>query len=403
MSGIDINGDGIPDDITGNDGVSDEKDVAYWKSLDKNQKAVVRATYALAASGSVVATTDDPSINIPDWLYDGSKKSEVYSTLVNLPFTLIANNDADSKKKFNRIAKYLGLPGGSLEDVSVAWYNAIKLAGNTGIDLAKIVKNSQFKSFIFANTTKEAPKSPSNNYSLTTRSDADTTITQTMQQYLDRLPTKAERDQFFKQLRNAQMKNPTVSRTAGNNTYTTSGGVTAAEFATKYILKKLSKGNKDLEGALGGVQDTLRATAIKNGFTVTNADLVKAVKEAVNSGDVAGYVNNFQSNYAQKAAKRYTALAPDWADNPNATVLDLSADYVSEMANMLELNPDNITVQDIEPAIAAVDANGQQRKLAAWEWRNQLRKDARYQYTTRAKQEATNMAQSFARAFGVNV
>lgn len=407
MSGIDIDGDGTKDDITGPngqpDGVSDQRDVAYWKSLDKAQKVQIRAIYDIQNNGGV-ATADDPSINVPDWLYGTDKTSEVYSTLVNLPFTLVANNDAKSKKKYDRISKFLfGAPGASLQDVSTAWYNATKLAGNTGIDLAKIVNNPQFKEFIFANTTKEAPNVPSNSYSLTKRSDADTAITQTMQQYLDRLPTKAEREQFFKQLRNAQMKNPTVTRAAGNNTYTTSGGVTAAEFATKYILKKLSGGNKDLEGALGGVQDTLRATAVKNGLTISNAELVKAVKEAVKSGDVSGYVNNFQTTSAQKAAKRYTALAPDWADDPNATVLDLSSDYVSEMARILELDPNDITVQDIEPAIAAIGQDGQQRKLAAWEWRKQLRGDARYQYTGQAKQEATGMAQSFARAFGVNV
>ena len=400
--GIDINGDGTYDDVNFDNEIN-AADKTYWNSLDKASKRATKAILLATQSGGGIPTADDPSINVPDWLYDGDKTSEVYSTLVNLPFTLVATNDANSKKKFNRIAKYLGLPGGSLEDVSVAWYNATKLAGNTAIDLAKIVKNPQFKSFIFTNTSKNAPTGPSNSYSITTRSDADTTITQTMQQYLDRLPTKAERDQFFKQLRNAQMKNPTVTRVSGSNTYTTGGGVSAAEFATKYVLKKISGGNKDLEGALGGVQDTLRATAIKNGLTISNAELVKAVKEAVKSGDVSGYVNNFQATSAQKAAKRYVALAPDWADDPNATVLDLSSDYVSEMARMLELDPNDITVQDIEPAIAAIGQDGQQRKLATWEWRKQLRGDARYQYTNQAKLEATGMAQSFARAFGVNI
>lgn len=377
----------------------------------KNEPTVEELLAAyLSTVGGGAGASSDPKITVPTWIKaEGQVEVGVgatlvpgkmkYSNLILLPMQWYTSTNKEDQAKYRKLSNYLfGNSGADVTDVDTAWRKMLGIAKDYKITLVDIKNNSSVMGIIKQGTSYEPPAGPQYNYSLSTQDTANTALTQTMTQWLGRMPTKAEKSTFYKQLIKAQKKVPTVSTTSGDSTYTTGGGITADEFATKFVLKKIAVSNPDLEGSLGQVQDALIANAKDNGITLTNADVINKVKRIANGEKI----ETMYSDFSQRAAKKYAALAED-LKAPGATVRNLSSEWIQEMANMLELDANQIDIKDIEPAISAIGEDGKQRTLATWEWRKQLRNDARFQYTTRAKQEASGMAQSFARAFGVNV
>lgn len=379
------------------------------KKKDEPTVEELLAAY-LSTVGGGAGTSSDPKIAVPIWIKAegqvevGAEPTLVpgemkYSKLILLPMQWYTSTNKEDQTKYRKLSNYLfGNSSADVTDVDTAWRKMLGIAKDYKITLDSMKNNSSVMSIIKQGTSFEPPAGPQYNYSLSTQDTANTALTQRMSQWLGRVPTKAEKSMFYKQLIKAQKKVPTVSTTSGNNTYTTGGGITADEFATKFVLKKIAVSNPDLEGSLGQVQDALIANARDNGITLTDADVINKVKRIAKGEDI----QSMYADFSQRAAKKYVTLAED-LKAPGATVRNVASEWIQEMANMLELDPNQIDIKDIEPAIAAIGQDGKQRTLATWEWRKQLRNDARYQYTARAKQEANNMAQSFARAFGVNI
>lgn len=378
---------------------------------DKKEPTLEELLAGLIAGTGSATSSSDPKIEVPTWIASNATV-EVgvgpvvtpgkvkYSKLILMPMQWFTSKNAEDQAKYRKLSNYLfGTNNANIADVDAAWGKMLGLVKDYKIDLKAVKGNSQLMSIIKQGTEFAPSQGPNYNYSYTNKEDAFSTLTQKMTQWLGRVPTKLEKDSFYKKLIAEQKKRPTISTTSGNRTSTTAGGITADEFATKYVLNKIKVSNPDLKGGLGEIQDALVANASRNGLDLTGADVIGLVKRVAKGEDINALTDTFRD----RAKKKYTALADGWKNNPDATVYDLSSEYIGEMARMLEIDPNQITIKDIEPAIAAIDANGQQRALAPWEWRKQLRNDARYQYTSQAKQEAVGMAQSFARAFGVNI
>jgi hypothetical protein len=86
------------------------------------------------------------------------------------------------------------------------------------------------------------------------------------------------------------------------------------------------------------------------------------------------------------------------------TLTNIFRNYQQEAADVLELDPNSVSVTDprFRAALDARDANGNSRQLSLGEWRQTLRTDPSYgyQYTKKANREATDLAMMIARAFG---
>ena len=343
------------------------------------------------------------SVSIPKWLTNISDNLPEDQAR-NLVLSLSLKKDRNSVKAYREIAKFItGNANASPEDVSVAWNNAIDIAVLAGASVQTVVRDSRFKNVILSNTSYQpvAPRTPAPTqraYSLTSRQDADTVLSQYMINFLGTAPNKKQKDAFFKQLTAAQKAAPTVTRYGVNSSTTTGGGVDPQQFAQKFILSQIKPKNTDLDGQLGEVQDSLRQFASQNNVNVSDYELFTMVRRVANGEDL----NTVKAAFNERAQKKYTALADLLKQDPTKSVYDVSLEYIRDMADVLEIDPNQLTVKDIEPAISYVD-NGSQRTLASWEWKKQLRKDPRFQYTSRAKDEATGLAASFARAFGVNL
>ena len=359
----------------------------------------------LASLGGVGVTEKDVDIKVPDFLADKGV-TQKYSTLTGLIIDLTTGTPADMKK-YRKLANLLvGNANANEQDVLIAWSNALSFAaGSTAGSIPALLKNASWKKAILKGTSYEAKADTSYNnriFNLSDQSTAYTAVNDAIGQWLGRPATAAEKKDFYRKLIIAQKKNPGRNMGTGgaNGTQTTiGGGVNADKFAQQYVLGKITTANPDLKGQLGDAQDIIISTATKNGIDMSQAASIALVKRIAKGESV----DTIKNELSLRAQKKYTALADQLKANPGATVYDLSSEYLNEMANTLEIPVAQLKIQDIEPAIANIDKEGKQRMLATWEWRKQLRADQRFQYTNKAKGEATDMARSFARSFGVNV
>ena len=109
-----------------------------------------------------------------------------------------------------------------------------------------------------------------------------------------------------------------------------------------------------------------------------------------------------QMMYREKAKGLYPHLAPQL--DADLTMDDITKDYKSMAASILEKTESEIdfTKPEFMEAIASDDGKGNKRQLSLGEWQKKLKTDDRYGYskTTRAIQDARQIAFNISKAFG---
>lgn len=366
-----------------------------WFAFSKEERQQFKSRIS-----STIVNQKDPLIQVPGWFTDTAGPTSLPSSqLLNMPFTWSSQGEK-GMKKINRLSKVLFGEVRSPDQILTRWQTILTFAASTGQGIVQTVNNPFIKQLLAATTAgKGFQPYKREDIVLTSRADANDILTQTMIEWLDRAPTKAEKDQFFKRLTTLQNKRPDIVKgVSKTKTIRTPGGVDPAALARKFVLKKLAP-DQDLDGTLGVIQDNLMTLAERNGLVITQQEMLGIMKKIAKGASYESY----KAEFNERAAKKYTALADALRNNPDATVYDLASEYIRDMANILEIDPNQITLKDVEKAIAFVGPDGKQRTLAGWEWKQMLREDPRFQYTTTARGEASSMATAFARAFGVSI
>lgn len=400
---IDVDGDGVK---------GTQKDKKAWSKLGPAD----RALYALSQGDGGIVNASDPTIKIPSWVLSkkgtvssgyffdpGVKgtvpgaKSAKLSELQDLPTKWASTKSG--RTKLARLSNALfGRPDAELGYITAAWNEVLRVSAITGQSVERTISNPQFRqSWSLAGQGPQPFEREA--VVLARRSTTNETLTQTMIEWLGTAPTEQELKSFYERVISLQKKRPTIYKGDGSgDTVTTEGGVDIATLARKFVLKKLAP-DKDLDGYLGTIQSNLKTLAQRNGIVVSDAEILGILKKIAKGANFEDYKVEFN----ERAAKKYTALADALRANPDASVYDLSIEYIRDMADILEIDPNQIKLSDIEKAIAFVGPDGKQRTLASWEWKKMLRDDPRFQSTSKARSEASDLATGFARAFGVNL
>ena len=111
-------------------------------------------------------------------------------------------------------------------------------------------------------------------------------------------------------------------------------------------------------------------------------------------------VQDFQNQIRKLAASAF----PSYANQINAgqTVKAIADPYIQDMANVLELNPNTITLNDptIRKALTNTDNNGQPVQTGLWDFEKNLRSDPRWQYTQNATNAAYSQVYQIGKAWG---
>jgi hypothetical protein len=154
------------------------------------------------------------------------------------------------------------------------------------------------------------------------------------------------------------------------------------------------KPGTQLGGAVGGDLTTLRATAAANGFNL-DTSFGSSINDWLQRLAKGESIETFK-NTIRGAAK---LGLPDKVANLLDQGLDLKdiyAPYRNVMASVLEVAPDSINLDDKTLRMAI----GPEKEMSIYDFQRTLRKDARWQYTDNARQEASDSVLKVLKDFG---
>jgi hypothetical protein len=154
------------------------------------------------------------------------------------------------------------------------------------------------------------------------------------------------------------------------------------------------KPGTQLGGSIGGDLTALRATAQANGFNL-DTSFGSSINDWLQRLAKGESIETFK-NTIRGAAK---LGLPDKVANLLDQGLDLKdiyAPYRNVMASVLEVAPDSISLDDKTLRMAI----GPEKEMSIYDFQRSLRKDARWQYTDNARQEASDSVLKVLKDFG---
>lgn len=108
-----------------------------------------------------------------------------------------------------------------------------------------------------------------------------------------------------------------------------------------------------------------------------------------------------QNYFTQLAASTYPALADRL--KAGETVMQIADPYMQSYANILEVNPNQITLKDpmIQQALASKNSEGKPDTKTIWQFENDLRNDPRYMKTQQAQDKTMAIGHQVLRDMGL--
>lgn len=210
-------------------------------------------------------------------------------------------------------------------------------------------------------------------------------INDAFQRNLKRDATKEEIDSLTKKLNAAEKKNP--QRTSNG---ITTGGLDRNQFLDD-IVKSRPEFKKRVESKKALTTETLLATAKANGFTPSQLQLDEWNSRIQNGEDPNLVKKTIRDTAAIGLPENVKKLMADGTD-----LETIYAPYKNIMYQVLEINPDSISLND--PTLRS--AINQAGEMPLYDFQKSLRQDARWQYTNNAREEVSNSVTKVLKDFG---
>ena len=199
---------------------------------------------------------------------------------------------------------------------------------------------------------------------------------------VDANPKDAE--QYYKELsklEKSKVAKQVTTRSGSTTTQVATPGVTkedrellAAKFINRYID---TKGVQNVGGAVGGNLSSIRKFAADYNVTLSDAEIRKYAIDALTDKNV---LETAKVKIKNTAKFRYQNLAP-FIDQ-DLSVRDIASQYINRMANVLEVNPDTVALDN-----KYID-NALTNNLNFTDFNKLLKGSPEYPYTDGARSEA---------------
>lgn len=167
----------------------------------------------------------------------------------------------------------------------------------------------------------------------------------------------------------------------------------------KSINYKKMLGNNRLGGTAAQVESQLDSLISNYGLNLGKNWKATNLEKIIKGDDTIEGV----ANRVRELAKReYKAFAD--AIDGGATVREIADPYAQQMADLLEINPNDVDIQKDKLIQRALKATSQDGKPAAMDFSSfadMVRKDDRWQYTDNAKEHVAGVATELFRSFGL--
>lgn len=162
------------------------------------------------------------------------------------------------------------------------------------------------------------------------------------------------------------------------------------------IIDELTSGitAKGAAGQAATALDKLRNTARLNGFNLEKdfGNQIDSWLQRISRGESVDDFNRIIRTQAKLGLpEKVGTLLDEGLDLAN-----IYAPYRNRMANLLEVSPDSISLDD--PVLRM--AYGPEKEMSIYDFQRQVRKDPRWQYTDNARQEVSTAALGVLRDFG---
>lgn len=240
---------------------------------------------------------------------------------------------------------------------------------------------------------------PTGTQNISTPLEAAAKVEDIFKSELGRLPTAEESAKYSAELIAEEKKTSSIIKATPKkiggvtvNVYT--GGIDRNQFLADKIRKLPEYSNTKAAKRTLTTQD-LAKTAMANGLNLQKnfgADVVAGwIKRVENGEDVDIFKNLIRKTAAIGLPDNAAALVDSGLD-----LESVYAPYKRSMASILELPENSITLND--PTLrSAITAD---KTMTIFDFEKQLRRDARWQYTDKAKEEVSNAALRVLRDFG---
>ena len=249
------------------------------------------------------------------------------------------------------------------------------------------------------------PAGPDVKYSsvTTTRDTAASDLDRFFMGYLGIGASKQQHDEYYKQLRALEKKASKVTTTTENSQNVAGefiDDLDRAELMRKVAGKALDGSDIDavLKGGAGAAQDvnSVISKARQYGVKLSNQDALSYVANELRLGQKD--LNKVNAKILSIAKSTYGNLSDSLSDE--VTLKDLSANYIYNMAEVLELNPKDIDALD--PTVqTALKNNGNKGTMNLTDFDRMLRNDPRWARTKNAREEASKYAYEVLKDFGL--
>jgi hypothetical protein len=237
----------------------------------------------------------------------------------------------------------------------------------------------------------------STSYNFTTKQQANFSLEQAWLDMFGVVPSAKIKREFYSLLNKMEKKYATRSKTSGSGGYSrqTSKGYTfstadlLSEFVQKYTPSMFKQGN--LGETAAKLFDETVTYANNMGVTVSPKTILSDVTNNILKKTTTKDIKDF---YRNQAIKMYPDLAKRLQENSDLTIRDLASTYINKFSVMFDKVEDQVSLTD--PDI--MDALSKNKSMS--DFTASLKKRADYGVTTFAKQEASDLAQSFKSVWG---
>jgi len=206
----------------------------------------------------------------------------------------------------------------------------------------------------------------------------------------------ADAKAYQKQKNKLERNRPTTTRSGDGYSETIAGGLNedeAEQIALDLIGKYVTvEGLKNAGGAIGNNLRQIKASASDYGLSLSPADLRQYALNSISQKDG---LQNTLTKFNNLARVKYAALTP-YLDQ-GLSVRDIANEYISKKANLLELNPAGITLDDSDVQSALTGS----ALTPLYQFETQLRKNPKWQYTNNARELASSYAITTLQDFGL--
>lgn len=153
-----------------------------------------------------------------------------------------------------------------------------------------------------------------------------------------------------------------------------------------------------LGGTAAEARDQMKQLISNYGVDPGDTWMGQNLQRVVNGDDT---FEGVQARIRDIAKSQYAAFA-DQIDAGH-TVAEIADPYMQKMADLLEINPDQLNLKDstIQNALTMKDKDGKPVAQSLADFANTVRKDSRWQYTNNAKTQVAEVGSQLLRSFGL--